>query len=193
MNPVRSERRKPSTSTAKRVQASRSCALRTTCVTCSGLSRSGRSLLTRFLSVTNRNTWPSGPWTKYPVPPPGSSKSREEPSRAPAAAARLRILASSGFEPEKVIAATAGSLAGAPNPDTIPNPAIEKGKREGNEKEQEPRARRGRPPEIALASPCDARIHGRRRSGRRQPRQGQHLQPAVRGDVAPPAADPRLR
>src|SRR5213593_551316 len=83
-------------------------------------------------------------------------------------------------------------LARPPNPDTIPNPAVEK-KREANEEEQEPRARRGRPPEIALAPSCDARVHGRRRPGRRQPRQDQHLQPAVRGDVAPPAAGPFLR
>src|SRR6266498_5261788 len=54
--------------------------------------------------------WPS---RKYPEPPPGSSKSRTGPSGAPAAEARLRIRSSSGFEPEKVTAATAGSPASA--------------------------------------------------------------------------------
>jgi len=43
---------------------------------------------------------------------PGSSKSRMGPSGTPAAAARLRILWTSGLDPEKVTAATAGVLAG---------------------------------------------------------------------------------
>ena len=68
-------------------------------------------LFVRFFSVRNRNTWPSGPWTRNPVPPPGSSKSRVGPSGAPEAAARLRIPWTSGLVPEKVTAATAGASA----------------------------------------------------------------------------------
>src|SRR5258708_24689327 len=65
--------------------------------------------------------------------------------------------------------------------------------RGGNEKGRELRACRGRPSEIAVAAPCDAGVHGRRRSGRGQPRQDHDLQPAVRGDVAHPAASPCLQ
>src|SRR5258707_1273037 len=92
IKPVRSESRKPSTSTAKRVQSSRSRALETRCVTCRGMSRSGRSIFARFLSVTKRVTCPSVDSMRNVELARGSSKSREGPSRAPAGVAPRKAL-----------------------------------------------------------------------------------------------------